>query len=110
MAQLHKKARSSDNKKLNETFLKVEGGPIRQQLNMLTPPSRLIFICYFGTSLENTGIFNFQVIATNVLMGICRYCFWWVRFNYVQPMLRLGPRGPKGQEMGTNLCNIEIYL
>ena len=64
------KARSSDNKKLNETFLKLEGGPIRQQLNMLTPPSRLIFICYFGTSLENTGIFNFQVIATNVLMGI----------------------------------------
>ena len=50
-----------------------------------------------------TGIFNFQVIATDVIMGICRYCFWWVRFNFLQPMLRLGPRGPKDREMGTNL-------
>ena len=43
------------------------------------------------------------IFVANVIMGICRYCFWWVRFNFLQPMLRFGLRGPKGQERGTNL-------
>ena len=35
-------------------------------------------------------------------MGIGKDWFCWVKFDLLQPLFRLVPRGQKGQAMGTN--------
>ena len=90
----------------NSVNSELKLSPARLILTSLTLPGKML-----GTSLENAPHWNFyfQFTAINVIMAFCRYCFWWVRFNFLQPMLRSGPWGPKGRGMGTNLTHQKQY-